>query len=61
MFSMMAAKRRGRKVSGPADKEREIREKLEFFSSAAKVLVFAESSYWDPDWLLTSDEYYDCA
>jgi hypothetical protein len=21
-------------------------------------LIFAESSHWDPDWLVTSEEYY---
>ncbi|NPV60008.1 MAG: hypothetical protein HPY75_10130 [Actinobacteria bacterium] len=38
--------------------ESELRERLEIPSSASKVLVFAESSHWDPDWLLTSEEYY---
>lgn len=26
---------------------------------AERVLVFSESSHWDPNWLLTSDEYFD--
>jgi hypothetical protein len=26
---------------------------------AERVLVFSESSHWDPDWMLTSEEYYD--
>jgi len=25
---------------------------------AERVMIFAESSHWDPDWLLTSEEYY---
>jgi hypothetical protein len=25
---------------------------------AAQVLVLTESTHWDPDWLLTSEEYY---
>lgn len=41
-----------------ARRERELRERLEIPSSASRVLVFAESSHWDPDWLLTSEEYY---
>ncbi|WP_458012283.1 glycoside hydrolase family 38 N-terminal domain-containing protein [Candidatus Solincola sp.] len=45
-------------MSSRREKEKEIREKLEIPASAAKVLVFAESSHWDPDWLLTSEEYY---
>lgn len=43
---------------GRREREKEIREKLEIPAGAAKVLVFAESSHWDPDWLLTSEEYY---
>ncbi|WP_287154322.1 hypothetical protein [Candidatus Solincola tengchongensis] len=43
---------------GPQREEKGIRERLEIPSGAARVLVFAESSHWDPDWLLTSEEYY---
>ena len=35
-----------------------LREKLGIPPEAKKVLVFAESSHWDPDWLYTSQEYY---
>ena len=26
---------------------------------AERVLVISESSHWDPNWMLTSEEYYD--
>ncbi len=45
-------------MSKPDDVERELRERLGIPTDAARVLVFAESSHWDPDWLLTSEEYY---
>jgi hypothetical protein len=38
--------------------ESTIRERLDIPADADKVLVFAESSHWDPDWLFTFDEYY---
>jgi len=39
-------------------RERELRERLEIPSRAERVLILAESSHWDPDWLLTAEEYY---
>jgi len=39
-------------------KEFEIRKKLCIPAEAKQVLIFAESSHWDPNWLYTSDEYY---
>lgn len=44
--------------SAYGSRERELRERLEIPSSAERVLVLAESSHWDPDWLLTAEEYY---
>jgi len=38
--------------------EKELRAALGIPSEAERVLIFAESSHWDPDWLFTSDEYY---
>jgi len=26
---------------------------------AERVLIFSESSHWDPNWMFTSDEYFD--
>ncbi len=39
--------------------ERSLRESLGIPLDAEQVLVFAESSHWDPDWLYTSAEYYE--
>jgi hypothetical protein len=36
-----------------------LRRHLGIPDDAERVLVFLESSHWDPDWLLTSEEYYD--
>jgi hypothetical protein len=36
-----------------------IRASLGVPADARRVLIFGESSHWDPDWLYTSDEYYD--
>lgn len=38
--------------------ERLARRRLGIPDDAARVLILAESSHWDPDWLLTSEEYY---
>ncbi|MHB8895844.1 MAG: glycoside hydrolase family 38 N-terminal domain-containing protein, partial [Candidatus Geothermincolia bacterium] len=40
------------------ESEIEVRRRLRIPDDALRVIVFAESSHWDPDWLLTSDEYY---
>lgn len=42
-----------------APDEVSLRRSLGIPTDAARVLVFAESSHWDPDWLRTSDDYYD--
>ena len=36
-----------------------LRRHLGIPDDAERVLVFSESSHWDPDWMLTSEEYYD--
>jgi hypothetical protein len=46
------------KISAAVPSELLIRKELGIPEDAEQVLVFAESSHWDPDWLLTSDEYY---
>ncbi|HSR31849.1 MAG TPA: hypothetical protein VLY63_14895, partial [Anaerolineae bacterium] len=38
--------------------EEEIRQLLGIPDEAERTIVFAESSHWDPNWLYTSDEYY---
>ncbi len=43
------------KASG---QEAAIRERLSIPPDAERVLLFAESSHWDPDWMFTSEEYY---
>jgi hypothetical protein len=39
-------------------KEGEFRRKLGIPEDARRVLILAESSHWDPNWLHTSEEYY---
>ena len=39
--------------------EESLRRSLGIPLDAERVLVFAESSHWDPDWLYTSEEYFD--
>lgn len=39
--------------------ERALRRSLGIPADAGRVLVFAESSHWDPDWLETSEVYFD--
>jgi len=36
-----------------------IRQRLGIPASAQRVLVFTESSHWDPNWMLTSEVYFD--
>jgi len=38
--------------------ERAIRARLGIPEGAERILILAESSHWDPNWLLTSEEYY---
>jgi len=39
--------------------EAHLRHKLGIPDDARQVILFAESSHWDPNWLYTSEEYYD--
>ncbi len=39
--------------------EAQLRETLGIPTEAGKIIVFAESSHWDPNWLKTSEQYYD--
>jgi len=41
------------------EEERIHRERVGIPAEAERVLIFAESSHWDPNWLLTSEEYYE--
>jgi Glycosyl hydrolases family 38 N-terminal domain/Alpha mannosidase middle domain len=38
--------------------EHDLRQQLAIPADAKNVLVFAENSHWDPNWLLTSEEYF---
>ncbi len=38
--------------------ELQLREKLGIPSDARQIILFSESSHWDPNWLQTSEEYY---
>jgi len=38
--------------------EKALRQRLGIPDDAERVVVFAESSHWDPNWLLTSEEYF---
>lgn len=42
----------------PDAREAALRERLGIPATAQRVLVLGESSHWDPNWLLTSHEYY---
>ncbi len=35
-----------------------LRDRLGIPDDAERVIIFAESSHWDPNWLVTADEYY---
>ena len=39
-------------------KELQLREKLGIPSDATQIILFSESSHWDPNWLQTSEEYF---
>ena len=39
--------------------ESQLREILGIPQDAEKIIIFAESSHWDPNWLKTSEQYYD--
>jgi len=40
------------------ESESKLRRRLGIPDDAQEVLVFTESSHWDPDWLKTAEEYY---
>ncbi|UCC60032.1 MAG: hypothetical protein JSV02_09915, partial [Dehalococcoidia bacterium] len=40
------------------EKETSLRQRLGIPDDAERVIIFAESSHWDPNWLLTSEEYF---
>jgi hypothetical protein len=44
-------------VSFSADHQ--LRHRLGIPEDAERVLIFSESSHWDPNWLLTADEYFN--
>jgi len=44
-------------VEGTA--ELSLRRRLGIPDDAERVLIFTESSHWDPDWLYTSEEYFE--
>jgi hypothetical protein len=39
--------------------EQALRRRLGIPDDAQRIMIFAESSHWDPDWVRTSEEYYD--
>ncbi|MBN1572809.1 MAG: hypothetical protein JW984_06385 [Deltaproteobacteria bacterium] len=41
-----------------SEREITLRKKLEIPDDAKRVLLFSESSHWDPNWMFTSKEYY---
>jgi hypothetical protein len=43
----------------PQDTEQSLRKSLGIPDKAGKVLIFAETSHWDPNWMRTSEEYYE--
>lgn len=47
------------KAVSTIDVETRLRQRLGIPLEAEKVIVFAESSHWDPNWLRTSDQYYN--
>lgn len=40
-------------------RERALRQRLGIPQAAARVLIFGETSHWDPNWLYTTEEYYE--
>ncbi|MDR9459561.1 MAG: hypothetical protein RI591_05355, partial [Dehalococcoidia bacterium] len=40
------------------EREKSLRCKLGIPDDAERVIIFAESSHWDPNWKLTSEEYF---
>lgn len=46
------------KTHSKTQDESALRQHLNIPADAERVLLFAESSHWDPNWLLTSEDYY---
>jgi hypothetical protein len=44
-----------------SEREMELRQKLGIPAEARQVIVFAQSSHWDPDWMATADQYQKLA
>ena len=55
---MKEIKRASNHQRASQDRENSIRRRLGIPDDAKKVIVFAESSHWDPSWIRTSDEYF---
>jgi len=55
---MTEIKRTSNPQRASQDRENAIRRRLGIPDDAKKVIVFAESSHWDPSWIRTSDEYF---
>ncbi|MBI5537253.1 MAG: hypothetical protein HY898_31315 [Deltaproteobacteria bacterium] len=49
----------GESIQRGRSRERQLRDRLGIPGAAEHVLIFAETSHWDPNWLHTSDEYFD--
>ncbi|MEA3335677.1 MAG: hypothetical protein U9R25_07170 [Chloroflexota bacterium] len=43
----------------PLPTEQQIRRRLAIPDDAERVLIFCESSHWDPNWLFTAEEYFE--
>ena len=39
--------------------DQELRHRLDIPEDAERVLIFSESSHWDPNWLFTAEEYFE--
>jgi hypothetical protein len=47
------------KTVAPTGNETQLRQRLGIPPEADKIIIFAESSHWDPNWLRTSVQYYE--
>ena len=56
---MTEIKRSSNSQSASPDREKAIRRRLGIPDDAKRVIVFAESSHWDPSWIRTSEEYFE--
>ncbi len=55
---MTEIKRTSNPQRASQERENAIRRRLGIPDNARKVIVFAESSHWDPSWIRTSEEYF---